>query len=103
MGKVMCIMFIDRHRLLLIHIVPEGNMVNASYYSKVIRRDSLNAIRKRPELINEIENVVLHQDYISPHTTNTTQLEIGVLGFQQVDHPPFRGTLPHLTLDTFPS
>ena len=37
MGKVMCIMFIDRHGILLVHMVPEGKTVNANYYSKVIK------------------------------------------------------------------
>ena len=47
----------------------------------------LNGItKKRPELMNEIENVALHQDNAPPHTGNTTQLEIDVLGFQRVDH-----------------
>ena len=38
--------------MLLVHMVPKGNTVNASYYSKVISSDLLNDIRKRPELIN---------------------------------------------------
>ena len=39
--------------------------------------------------MNEIENVILHQDNAPPHTANTTQLEIDVLGFQRVDHSPY--------------
>ena len=103
MGKVMCIMFIDRRGMLLIHMVPEGKTVNANYYSKVIRRDLLNAIRKkRPELINEIENEVLHQDNAPPHTANTTQIEIDVLGFQRDDHPPYSPDLAPLDFKYFP-
>ena len=103
MGKVMCIMFIDRGGMILVHMVPEGKTVNANYYSKVIRRDLLNAIRKkRPELINEIENVVLHQDNAPPHTANTTQIEIDVLGFQRVDNPPYSPDLAPLDFKYFP-
>ena len=103
MGKVMCIMFVDRRGMLLVHMVPEGKTANANNYSKVIRRDLLNVIRKkRPELINEIKYVVLHQDNAPPHTANTTQLEIDVLGLQRVDHPPYSSDLAPLDFKYFP-
>ena len=52
--------------------------------------------------MNDIENVVLHQDNALPHTANTTQLEIDVLGFQRVDHPPYSPDLAPLDFKYFP-
>lgn len=34
-GKLMCVFFMDRHGMLLVHRVPEGRTINAQYYSKV--------------------------------------------------------------------
>ena len=47
------------------------------------------------------KNVVLHQDNALPYTANTTQLEIDVLGFQWVDHPPCSPDLSQLDLKHF--
>ncbi|XP_060576133.1 histone-lysine N-methyltransferase SETMAR-like [Ruditapes philippinarum] len=52
MGKHMFIVFIDRKGVLLCHAVPLGQTVNSAYYSKVIRRDLLNAIRKKRPAFN---------------------------------------------------
>ena len=46
-GKHMFIMFMDRNGMLLTHAVPAGQTVNAAYYSKVVRRDLMHAIRKK--------------------------------------------------------
>jgi len=35
-GKHMFVFFMDRHGMILIHRVPEGQTINAAYYSKVI-------------------------------------------------------------------
>ena len=52
--------------------------------------------------MSKIENVVLHQDNTPPHTANRTQLEIDVLGFQRVDHPPYSRDLTQTDLKYFP-
>lgn len=39
-------MFIDRHGMILTHAVPAGQTVYATYYSKVVRRDLMHALRK---------------------------------------------------------
>lgn len=38
LGKVMCIMFMDISGMLLVHMVPSGQTVNANYYSKVSKK-----------------------------------------------------------------
>lgn len=43
-GKVMFIFFLDQRGMLLVHAVPEGQTVNANYYSKVCYFDYTNNI-----------------------------------------------------------
>ena len=35
MGKVMCVVLMDSSGVILVHMVPSGNMVKSEYYSKV--------------------------------------------------------------------
>ncbi|XP_052266722.1 protein GVQW3-like [Dreissena polymorpha] len=44
-GKHIYIFFMDRRGMLLIHKVPDGQTINATYYQKVLRRDLMNALR----------------------------------------------------------
>lgn len=103
MDKVMCIVFMDNSGIILVHMVKAGATVNAAYYSKVVRRDLLHALRKkRRHLADNLENVVLHQDNAPSHTAVHTQLEIDVLGFQRVEHPPYSPDLAPLDFAYFP-
>jgi histone-lysine N-methyltransferase SETMAR len=46
--------------------------------------------------------VILHQDNAPPHTAETTRLEIGVLGFETVEHPPYSPDLAPMDFRVFP-
>lgn len=59
--------------------------------------------KKRPTLADNIENVILHQDNAPSHTAEETQLEIDVLGFQRVEHPPYSPDLAPLDFSYFPA
>ena len=70
---------------------------------QVIRRDLIQAIRKkRPELSQNLENVLFHQDKAPAHTAAMTQLEIGLLGFDQIRHAPYSPNLAPMDFAVFP-
>ena len=70
---------------------------------QVVRRDLIQAIRKkRPELSQQLENVLFHQVNAPAHTAATTQLEIGLLGFDHVTHPPYSPDLAPMDFAVFP-
>ena len=53
-------------------------------------------------MADNLENVVLHQDNAPSHTAKSTQLEIDLLDFQCVDHPPYSPDLALLDFAYFP-
>jgi histone-lysine N-methyltransferase SETMAR len=72
-------------------------------YYQVIRRDLLNAIRKkRPALIDNMENIIFHQDNAPCHRSQETQLELDVIGFQRLPHAPYSPDLAPLDFAVFP-
>ena len=63
----------------------------------------MNALRKkRPELYADVENLIFHQDNAPSHTAQQTQLEIDVLGFRKIVHPPYSPDLAPLDFAFFP-
>ena len=70
---------------------------------QVVRRDLIQGIRKkRPELSQQLEKVLFHQDNEFSHTAATTQLEIGLLGFDQITHPSYSPDLAPMDFAVFP-
>ena len=70
---------------------------------KVVRRDLMHALRKkRPEKADDIENVIYHHDNAPPHTSANTELEMAVIGFQRLQHPPYSPDLAPLDFAYFP-
>lgn len=57
-------------------------------------------MRKRPGI--DMDRVILHQDNAPPHTAAVTQSEIGILGFETVDHPPYSPDLAPMDFRVFP-
>jgi len=56
--------------------------------SQVLRRDLVDAIaRKRPGL--DLCDVVFHQDNAPAHRAASTMLDISLLGFEVLKHPPY--------------
>jgi hypothetical protein len=45
--------------------------------------------KKRPYLVANLDQVILHQDNAPAHTSQTTQLELDLLGFKCLKHPPY--------------
>ncbi|MES9994114.1 MAG: hypothetical protein ABW098_19350, partial [Candidatus Thiodiazotropha sp.] len=103
MGKRMFMVFLDRQGMILVHAVPAGQKINSAYYSQVLRRDLLNAIRKkRPALYENPGSILFHQDNAPSHTAENTNLEIDVLGFGRLAHPAYSPDLAPLDFAYFP-
>ncbi|XP_052796559.1 histone-lysine N-methyltransferase SETMAR-like [Mya arenaria] len=87
--------------MILQHRVTDGRTVNADYYSNVLKRDLVNALkRKQPAL--DLDRIILHQDNAPAHRANSTQLEITLLGFEVLEDPPFSPDLAPMDFRTFP-
>lgn len=100
--KYMFIMFADMPGIILQHVVPENNTVNTDYFWKVFRRDLVHALsKKRPGM--PLEDFNLHMDNASSHTAGATALELAVLGFGCVSHPPYSPNLAPFDFAMFPN
>ena len=74
---------------------------NDANYLQVLRRDLTRALhRKRPEL--DIDDLLLHQDNAPPHRAANTTLELGLLGLDTVEHPPYSPDLAPMDFKVFP-
>ena len=66
-----------------------------------MRKDLTRALqRKRPRI--NLDDVLLHQDNAPAHTAEQTRLDIGLLGFGLVDHPPYSPDLAPMDFRVFP-
>ena len=66
---------------------------------QVLRRDLPRSLRrKRPGI--DMDTVIFHQDNAPPHRAEVTQLELDVMGFQQLVHSPYS---PDIAPMDFPS
>ena len=68
---------------------------------QLLRRDLVHALRKKRPGVDPAD-IILHQDNAPPHTAATTQLEIDVLGFQRLTHPPYSPDLAPMDFRVFP-
>lgn len=70
---------------------------------KVLRGNLIHAIRKkRPELYRRLDSIIFHQDNAPAHTAVQTQLEIELLGFEWLQHPPYSPNLAPMDFAVFP-
>ncbi len=68
---------------------------------QVLRRDLVDALsRKRPGI--DLCDVIFHQDNAPAHRAASTMLELAVLGFQVLDHPPYSPDLAPMDFRVFP-
>ena len=58
--------------------------------------------KKRPQLASSLDHVILHQDNAPAHTSQKTQLEIDLLEFQCLKHPPYSPDLAPMDFVVFP-
>lgn len=69
-----------------------------------MRRDLLHAIRKkRPDMAENLENVIYHHDNAPAHSASDTELELATLGFQRLPHPAYSPDLAPLDFSYFPA
>lgn len=67
----------------------------------VLRRDLIQALRKKlPDL--DLDRVILHQDNAPAHRAHSTLLEINLLGFELLEHPPYSPDLAPMDFRVFP-
>lgn len=68
---------------------------------QVLRRDLVQALRKkRPDI--DLDKVIFHQDNAPAHRANSTLLEISLLGFELLQHPPYSPDLAPMDFRVFP-
>ena len=52
--------------------------------------------KKRPTMVQDLENIVYHNANAPSHTAASTELELALLGFQRISHPPYSPDLAPL-------
>lgn len=58
--------------------------------------------KKRPALAEDLSKVILHQDNAPAHRAHSTQVEIDLLGFELLPHPPYSPDLAPMDFAVFP-
>ena len=58
--------------------------------------------KKRPQLSSSLDHVILHQENAPAHISQKTQLEIDLLEFQCLKHPPYNPNLAPMDFAVFP-
>ena len=67
----------------------------------MLGRELVHALqKKRPGI--PLESLILHQDNAPPHTAQVITLEIDVIGFQTIRHPPYSPDLAQMDFAIFP-
>ncbi|CAC5400441.1 unnamed protein product [Mytilus coruscus] len=90
-------------RLLTAEHLTKRMELSNQFIKKVLRRDLVQALRKkRPYLAANIEQMILHQDNAPAHTSLKTHLEIDLLGFECLKHPPYSPDLAPMDFAVFP-
>lgn len=72
------------------------------YSWQVLRRDLTHALRKKRPGV-PLEEFILHMDNASSHTAEITTLELAVLGFSTIQHPPYSPDLAPFDFSIFPT
>ena len=60
------------------------------------------SVRNDPRRPNQLENVLFHQDNAPPHVAASTQLEISLLGFEQITLAPYSPDLAPMDFALLP-
>jgi len=91
-GKVLASIFWDQDGILLIYCLPNGQTINAEYYSSLLVQ--LKDILKEKRRGQFTKGVLFFHDNVPAHRALATQKKLAYLGFQCLDHPPY---FPDLT------
>ena len=104
--------FTDSFNAFTVTVMPQSilwkyNSVNILWtngykcYFQVLRRDLVQALwQKRPHL--GLDDDILHHDNTSAHLALDTELDIDLLGFNLLPHPPYSPDLAPLDFRLFP-
>jgi histone-lysine N-methyltransferase SETMAR len=85
--KVMATIFWDCEGILLIDFKEKNTVVNASYYSDLLRQLRQKIIEKRRGKISR--GIRLLHDNAPVHTAAISKATIQECGFMELDHPPY--------------
>ena len=77
----------DQDSILLIHYLPQGQIINAEYCSSLIVQ--VKDIKKEKRRGKFTNGVLFLHDNAPAHQALATQKKLAYLGFQCVDHPPY--------------
>jgi len=95
-GKVLASIFWDQYRILLIDYLPNGQTINAEYYSSL--QVQLKDILKGKRRGKVTKGVLFLHDNAPAHRALATQKKLAYLSFQCLDHPPYSPVgLPSVT------
>jgi len=86
-GKFLVSIFWDQDGILLIDYLPNGQNINAEYYSSLLVQ--LKDILKEKRRGNFTKGFLFLHLYAPTHRALATQKKLAYLGFQCLDHPPY--------------
>ena len=98
--KVLASIFWDQDGILLIHYLPEGQTINAEYYSSLLVQ--LKDIFKEKFRRKFTKGFLFLHDNALAHVALATQKKLAFLGFQCLDHPTYSPDLTPSDYHLFP-
>jgi len=99
-GKVRASLFWDQDGILHIDYLPEGQTINAEYYSSLLVQ--LKDILKEKRRGKVTKVVLFSHDNAPSHWALATQKKLAYLGFHCLDHPPYSPDLAQSDYHLFP-
>ena len=92
--------FWDQDSILLIDYLPNGQTINAEYYSSLLVQLKDILIEKRRQKVTK--RALFLYENVPAHQTVATQKKLVHLGFQCLDHPPSSPDLARSDYHLFP-
>ena len=99
-GKFLDLIFWDQDGILLIYYLPNGQTVNAKYYSPLVVL--LKEILKKKRCGKFTKWVLFFHDNVPAHGALATQTKLTYLRYQFLDHPPYSPDLAPSGYHLFP-
>jgi len=99
-GKVLASIFWDQDGILLIDYLPNGQTINAKYYSSLLVQ--LKDILKEKRRGKVTKGVLFLHDNAPAHRALASQKKQAYQGFQFLDHPPYSPDLTPSDYHLFP-
>jgi len=99
-GKVLASIFWDQDGLLLIDYLPNGQTINAEYYSSLLVQ--LKVILKEKLRGKVTKGVLFLHDNVPAHRAVAIRKKLAYLGFQCLYHPPYSPDLTPSDYHLFP-